>query len=79
MQQNIDIPEIDLVIHPKIQEVIEKSEAQGKKATYEDLGNLVEDSDFLNQLQQHVNRWIGEIQKVTLLDRDAGSGTALRK
>lgn len=39
----------------------------------------VEDSTFLNQLQTGVNRWIREIQKVTKLDRDPSSGTALQE
>ncbi|KAJ1653615.1 dynein heavy chain, partial [Coemansia sp. RSA 25] len=36
---------------------------------------LLSDSGFLNQLQGDVNGWIKEIQKVTKLDRDPGSGT----
>ncbi len=33
----------------------------------------------MNQLQSGVNRWIREIQKVTKLDRDPASGTALQE
>jgi len=44
-----------------------------------DFGDRVEDSTFLNQLQNGVNRWIREIQKVTKLDRDPSSGTALQE
>jgi len=43
-----------------------------------DFGDKVEDSSFLNQLQTGVNRWITEIKKVTKLNRDPGSGTALQ-
>jgi len=35
----------------------------------EDLGDLVEDSVFLNQLQSGVSRWIKEIRKVRILTR----------
>jgi dynein heavy chain 1 len=43
-----------------------------------DFGDKVEDSTFLNALQNQVSKWIREIQKVTKLDRDPSSGTALQ-
>ncbi|VDO27511.1 unnamed protein product [Onchocerca flexuosa] len=73
MQQNIDIPEINLTIHPAIQSTIQQAIEKGHKARVTDLGNLVENSVFLNALQKGVNRW------VTKLDRDAGSGTSLQE
>uniref|UniRef100_A0A8R1U2J5 Dynein heavy chain, cytoplasmic n=1 Tax=Onchocerca volvulus TaxID=6282 RepID=A0A8R1U2J5_ONCVO len=79
MQQNIDIPEINLTIHPAIQNTIQQAIEKGHKARVTDLGNLVENSVFLNALQKGVNRWVKEIQKVTKLDRDAGSGTSLQE
>uniref|UniRef100_A0A7E4ZT92 Dynein heavy chain, cytoplasmic n=1 Tax=Panagrellus redivivus TaxID=6233 RepID=A0A7E4ZT92_PANRE len=80
MQQNIDIPEIELVMHPKILEVIEKAEGQKRRASYDDVAPFIEkDQTLLNQLSNTVTRWIQEIQKVTHLDRDAGSGTALQE
>lgn len=60
LQQNIDIPEISLVIHPTIQGVVESK----MKPVVEDLGAAVSDSTFLNALQKDVSRWIREIQKV---------------
>ena len=57
LQQNIDIPEISLPIHPTIQAAADSK----KKAVMED---LVGDSSFLNALQKDVSRWIREIQKV---------------
>lgn len=74
MQQKIEIPEIDLVVHPKIQQIIDNAEAQDRKPQYEDLGDIATNSEFLNELQKCVNNWIQEIQKVTMMDRDAGSG-----
>lgn len=64
MQQNIDIPEINLVFHPSIKAVVEKAASEGRKAKVEDLGEDIEDAVFLNSLQKGVNRWIKEIQKV---------------
>ncbi|KAK6731031.1 hypothetical protein RB195_007476 [Necator americanus] len=79
LQQNIDIPEINLVINPHIQAAIQKASKEGRKAKVTDLGDLVEDSQFLNSLQSGVNRWIKEIRKVTKLERDPGSGSSLQE
>ncbi|XP_071453347.1 dynein heavy chain, cytoplasmic isoform X3 [Hetaerina americana] len=79
LQQNIDIPEISLPVHPMIAAAIKKAADEGRRAKVSDLGDKAEDSTFLNQLQQGVNRWIKELQKVTKLDRDPSSGTALQE
>ena len=80
LQQNIDIPEITLQTHPVVLSVMKKcQEEEDRKATVADFADKVEDSAFLNQLQTGVNRWIREIQKVTKLDRDPSSGTALQE
>lgn len=78
LQQNIDIPEITLTAHPLVNAVIRKCSDENRKAKVADFGDKVEDSSFLNQLQNGVNRWIKEIKKVTKLDRDPSSGTALQ-
>ena len=79
LQQNIDIPEISLVVHPTVASIIKKCADEGSKAKVADFGDRVEDSTFLNALQNQVNKWIREIQKVTKLDRDPSSGTALQE
>lgn len=79
LQQNIDIPEITLPVHPTVASVIKHCLEEGRKPKVADFGDKVEDSTFLNQLQNGVNRWIKEIQKVTKLDRDPSSGTALQE
>ncbi|KAL7038933.1 hypothetical protein ACKWTF_009751 [Chironomus riparius] len=79
LQQNIDIPEITLPIHQVVQSTIKRCADEGRKAKVGDFGDKVDDSSFLNQLQNGVNRWIKEIQKVTKLDRDPSSGTALQE
>ncbi|CAK8687664.1 unnamed protein product [Clavelina lepadiformis] len=79
LQQNIDIPEISLVVHPSVAAVVKSCSKEGRKPSVQDFGNKVEDSTFLNILQNGVNRWIREIQKVTKLDRDPSSGTALQE
>ncbi|XP_055383630.1 dynein heavy chain, cytoplasmic isoform X2 [Condylostylus longicornis] len=79
LQQNIDIPEITLTAHPLVQSVIKQCNDEGRKAKVSDFGEKVEDSSFLNALHNGVNRWIKEIKKVTKLDRDPSSGTALQE
>lgn len=66
LQQNIDIPEISLPIHPIVLQVIKQCSDENRKPKVADFGDKVEDSTFLNQLQNGVNRWIKEIQKVNL-------------
>merc|ERR1711899_446172 len=79
LQQNIDIPEITLIVHPIVGGVIKKASDSGIKPKVADFGDKVEDSSFLNALQNQVSKWIREIQKVTKLDRDPSSGTALQE
>ncbi|KAL1512644.1 hypothetical protein ABEB36_002203 [Hypothenemus hampei] len=79
LQQNIDIPEITLQVHPYVATLIKQCADEGRKPKVSDFSDKVEDSNFLNQLQHGVNRWIKEIQKVTKLDRDPSSGTALQE
>ena len=79
LQQNIDIPEISLIVHPTVATILKKCADDGLKAKVADFGDKVEDSTFLNALQNQVNKWIREIQKVTKLDRDPSSGTALQE
>ena len=65
LQQNIDIPEISLVVHPTVSTAINKARSEGKPTPRgQDFGASIEDSSFLNNLQSGVNRWIREIQKV---------------
>lgn len=67
LQQNIDIPEISLVVHPVVQAAVKKARDEGRATPRgQDFASYIEDSTFLNNLQNTVNRWIREIQKVCL-------------
>ena len=79
LQQNIEIPEINLIIHPIILQMIKKCQEENRKPRVDDFASKVEDANFLNQLQAGVSRWIREIKKVTKLDRDPSTGTALQE
>ncbi|KAJ2909005.1 dynein heavy chain, partial [Coemansia aciculifera] len=76
LQQNMDIPDTSLNIHPVIARAVSECRRRGVRPSVEAMdAALLADSGFLNQLQGDVNGWIKEIQKVTKLDRDPGSGT----
>lgn len=79
LQQNIDIPEISLTVHPAILHALKVAEAEQRKPKVEDLREKVEDSTFLNALQNLVSKWIREIQKVTQLHREPANGTTLQE
>ncbi len=65
LQQNIDIPEITLTVHPHIVAVVKKAAEDGRRPKVEDLEDSVSDSSFLNAIQKDVSRWVREIQKVS--------------
>lgn len=79
LQQNIEIPEINVPINPIILQMIQKCNEEGRKPRVDDFTDRVEDTNFLNALQSGVSRWIREIKKVTKLDRDPSTGTALQE
>ncbi|KII86258.1 hypothetical protein PLICRDRAFT_143847 [Plicaturopsis crispa FD-325 SS-3] len=77
LQQNVEIPETHLVIHPVIQRAVEQAQAAGTRPNISHIPpKLLNDSTFLNTLHGHVNAWIKSIQAVTKLSRDVASGTA---
>ncbi|KAL1716082.1 dynein heavy chain [Schizophyllum commune] len=77
LQQNVEIPETHLVIHPVIQRAVEQAEAAGARPNISFIPpKLLNDSSFLNSLHANVNSWIKAIQGVTKLNRDVASGTA---
>ncbi|GAA5943977.1 hypothetical protein JCM3775_004729 [Rhodotorula graminis] len=78
LQQNVEIPDIVLSIHPTIAAAVARAEASGTRASVVEHVDpaLLADSAFLNKLQGEVNSWVKEIQTVTKLSRDVASGTA---
>ncbi|CAG0913348.1 unnamed protein product [Notodromas monacha] len=69
LQQNIDIPEVTLQIHPLVAQVMKQCAEMGTKPKVTDFGDKTEDTTFLNQLQTGVTR----------LDRDPASGSTLQE
>ncbi|KAG2064001.1 cytoplasmic dynein heavy chain 1 [Suillus decipiens] len=77
LQQNVEIPETHLIIHPVIQRAVEQARASGARPNISHIPpKQLNESSFLNTLHGHVNLWIKAIQAVTKLSRDVSSGTA---
>lgn len=77
LQQNVEIPEIHLTIHPIIQRAVEQAHSTNSPPNISSIpSKTLNDSTFLNTLQAHVNTWIKSIQSITKLSRDVSSGTA---
>ncbi|KAJ3935686.1 MAG: dynein heavy chain, N-terminal region 1-domain-containing protein [Lentinula lateritia] len=77
LQQNVEIPETHLTIHPIIQRAVEQAQAAGTRPNLSYIPTkTLNDSTFLNSLHAQVNSWIKSIQAVTKLTRDVASGTA---
>ncbi|KAF9527881.1 cytoplasmic dynein heavy chain 1 [Crepidotus variabilis] len=77
LQQNVEIPETHLIIHPVIQRAVEQASLASTRPNISHIPpKMLTDSSFLNTLHSHVNQWIKSIQSVTKLTRDVASGTA---
>lgn len=77
VQQNVEIPDVVLSIHPEVASAIATALASNLRPSVDLISpSLLADSAFLNSLQKEVNQWIKEIQNVTKLNRDVASGTA---
>ncbi|OQR92538.1 dynein heavy chain [Achlya hypogyna] len=82
-QNNVEIPEVDLKIHPDIQLAADKlrDSKQTGSIDVDALGfsERLNDTGFLNDIQAGVNLWIKEIQKVTSLVNEPVGGSATQE
>ena len=77
LQQNTEIPELKLSLHPVIREALLTAERDNYKPTIKLIpSDCLENSSFLNSLQSLVNGWVNSIQSITRTSRDANDGTA---
>ncbi|KAL5116500.1 dynein heavy chain [Pleosporales sp. CAS-2024a] len=80
LQQNAEIPELLLQLHPLITSALEDGRYQGDDPSPELIPqSVLQDSTFLNGLQATVNGWIKAIQTITKTTRDASTGTAAQE
>ncbi|CAF1486992.1 unnamed protein product [Rotaria sordida] len=75
LQQNIEIPEVNLAIHPIVSQVAQKCLNESRRPKVDDFSEYLDNTEFLNSLQSHVNRWVREIQRVTKLHEDSMKGS----
>ena len=64
INQGVNIPDVILVPHTSIIQILRQCQEKNQRPNVDLFRDKVEDSNFLNQLQATVNRWIREIQKV---------------
>ncbi|EDQ85850.1 uncharacterized protein MONBRDRAFT_11532 [Monosiga brevicollis MX1] len=79
LQDDVEVPRIELQPHPIIMEVINKANAENRKPVVSDLGNKADDPTFLDELQRVIQRWVHDMQKITHLQRDCSTGSALQE
>ena len=80
LQQNIEIPQLELTFPDVIQEALQKATARDQKPSIDLLPTeLLSNTTFLNDLQNTVNNWIKSIRALTKLSRDADSGSATQE
>ena len=80
LQQNVEIPALNLPLHEVVQAALDDAEAQGKRPSVEFIpAPVLESSAFINSIQNTVNAWIRSIQTITKMSRDADSGSAAQE
>ncbi|KAJ5782973.1 hypothetical protein N7457_004747 [Penicillium paradoxum] len=77
LQQNVEIPALNLPLHEVVQAALKEAEARGIKPSVELIPSTVlESSAFTNSIQSVVNGWIRSIQTITKMSRDPDSESA---
>lgn len=77
-QQHVDIPHVELRIHPAIHEACERAGPECGVEAIEPQSLLHNDA-FINALHAEMNGWVRAVQTITRLDRDPTSGTAAQE
>lgn len=77
LQQNVEIPTLNLPLHEIVQAALDEAENRGVKPSVDLIPPAaLENSTVLNSIQNNVNGWIKSIQTITKMSRDADSGSA---
>ncbi|OQE10444.1 hypothetical protein PENVUL_c004G10360 [Penicillium vulpinum] len=77
LQQNVEIPALNLPLHEVVQAALKDAEARGIKPSVELIPSTVlESSAFTNSIQNVVNGWIRSIQTITKMSRDPDGESA---
>lgn len=68
LQQKIQIPDLLISCHPKVSQLIEGEVTENE---------LINDTEFLNELTNIVNNWIKQIQSITSLNHTPTDGDSI--
>ncbi|KAF9889413.1 hypothetical protein FE257_007314 [Aspergillus nanangensis] len=80
LQQNVEIPALNLPLHEVVQAALAEAEKRDVKPSVELIDSTtLESSAFINSIQNNVNAWIRSIQTITKMSRDADSGSAAQE
>ncbi|KAA8652525.1 dynein heavy chain [Aspergillus tanneri] len=80
LQQNVEIPALNLPLHEVVQAALVEAERRQTKPTVELIDSRVLDSSaFINSIQNNVNAWIRSIQTITKMSRGVDSGSAAQE
>ncbi|PYH83869.1 hypothetical protein BO82DRAFT_305978 [Aspergillus uvarum CBS 121591] len=80
LQQNVEIPALNLPLHEVVQGALLEAEKRGVRPSVELISpTILESSAFINSIQNNVNGWIRSIQTITKMSRDADSGSAAQE
>ena len=80
LQQNVEIPALNLPLHEVVQGALGDAETRGVRPSVDLIpSEILESSAFINSVQNTVNAWIRSIQTITKMSRDADSGSAAQE
>ncbi|WEW60954.1 dynein heavy chain [Emydomyces testavorans] len=80
LQQNIEIPVLNLPMHEIVQSALDEAQARGVKPSVDLVPPAVlENHLVINSIQSTVNGWIKSIQGITKMSRDPDSGSAAQE
>lgn len=80
LQQNTEIPIVQLPLHEVVRAALAEAEAQGKRPSVQLIPQeTLENTIVLNSVQNNVNGWIRAIQAITKLSKDADFDSAAQE
>ena len=79
-QSNTDIPTVQFTMHPMVLAALKEASDEGRSPSLQMIPqNILESSQFLNQMTSQVNSWNKQIQAVTKLVKDSDCGSAAQE
>jgi len=80
LQQNVEIPQVILPLHPEIQAAIDRATSLGEEPSVDHIPReVLADNDFVNKLQSIVIGWQKSINGTIATERDSRTGTAAQE